>query len=371
MNLCHDNFLSFLRLREWRDLHRQLAEIVDEMEFKVSEKPGTYEQIHKALLTGLLGNIGMKNPESDEYLGARGIKYSVFPGSCLKKNRPKWIVAAELVETSKLYARCVAAIEPEWVEKLAPHLVSRQYFDPHWEKDSAQVMAAERVTLYGLPIVNRRRVHYGRINPKEAREIFIREGLVKFNFVTKAKFNDHNLELLLEVEELEHKARRQDVLVDEETLFAFFDARIPADIVNGAGFEAWRKEAEKATPRLLFLTRDDLMQHNAASVTADLYPAAFKLNDAEIALTYRFEPGHALDGVTATLPLHLLNRVNHAVFGWLVPGLLREKITVLIKSLPKAIRRQCVPVPEFVTKMLAELDRADRQAPLLPQLMHT
>ena len=369
VNLCHEHFLSFLRLREWRDLHRQLAEIVDEMEFKLSEKPGTYEQIHKALLTGLLGNLGMKNPESDEYLGARGIKYSVFPGSCLKKTRPKWIVAAELVETSKLYARCVAAIEPEWVEKLAPHLVSRQYFDPHWEKDSAQVMAAERVTLYGLPIVNRRRVHFGRINPSAAREIFIREGLVKFNLTTRGKFNDHNLELLLEIEELEHKARRQDVLVDEESLFAFFDARIPADIVNGAGFEAWRKEAEKTQPKLLFLTRNDLMQHNAASVTADLYPAAFKLNDAEIALSYRFEPGHPLDGVTATLPLHLLNRVNHAVFDWLVPGLLREKITVLIKSLPKAIRRQCVPVPDFATKMLTELDRADRSAPLLPQLM--
>ena len=368
VNLCHEHFLSFLRLREWRDLHRQLCEIVEEMDFKLSEKPGTYEQIHKALLTGLLGNIGMKNPESDEYLGARGIKFAVFPGSCLKKNRPKWIVSAELVETSKLYARCVAAIEPEWVERLAPHLVSRQYFDPHWEKEGAQVMATERVTLYGLPIVNRRRVHYGRINPKEAREIFIREGLVKFNLNTRGKFNDHNLELLLEVEELEHKARRQDVLVDEETLFAFFDARIPADIVNGAGFEAWRKETEKAEPKLLFLSRDDLMQHSAASVTTDLYPATFELSDATLPLSYRFEPGHPLDGVTVTLPLPLLNRVNHAVFDWLVPGLLREKVTLLIKSLPKTIRRQCVPVPEFATRMLTELDCAIRTAPLLPQL---
>ncbi|SFN74496.1 ATP-dependent helicase HrpA [Formivibrio citricus] len=368
VNLCHEHFLSFLRLREWRDLHRQLLDICEELELHLNDKPGTYEQVHKALLTGLLGNLGMKSTDSDEYLGARGIKYSVFPGSCLKKNRPKWIVASELVETSKLFGRCVAAIEPEWVEKLAPHLVSRQYFDPHWEKDGAQVMATERVTLYGLPIVNRRRVHYGRINPKESREIFIREGLVKFNFNTKGKFNDHNLELLLEVEELEHKARRQDVLVDEEALFAFFDARIPAEIINGSGFEAWRREAEKTNPKLLFLSRDDLMQHSASSVTEEQYPATFRLHDAEIALAYRFDPGHALDGVTATLPLHLLNRVNHAIFDWLVPGLLREKVTALVKSLPKAIRRQCVPVPEFATRMLLELDRAERSAPLQPQL---
>lgn len=371
VNLCHEHFLSFLRLREWRDLHRQLLDICEELELRVNDKPGTYEQVHKALLTGLLGNLGMKSTDSDEYLGARGIKYSVFPGSCLKKNRPKWIVASELVETSKLYGRCIAAIEPEWVEKLAHHLVNRQYFDPHWEKDSAQVMATERVMLYGLPIVARRRVHYGRINPKEARETFIREGLVKFNFNTKGKFNDHNLELLLEVEELEHKARRQDVLVDEEALFAFFDTRIPADICNGTGFEAWRKDAEKANPKLLFLSRDDLMQHSASSVTEEQYPATFKLLDADIALAYRFEPGHMLDGVTATLPLHLLNRVNHAMFDWLVPGLLREKVTALVKSLPKAIRRQCVPVPEFATRMLLELDRADRTAPLLPQLAQT
>lgn len=366
---CHDHFLSFMRLREWRDLQRQLADIVEEMEYKLNEKPATYEQVHKALLTGLLGNVGMKNPESDDYLGARGIKYSIFPGSCLKKTRPKWIVGAELVETSKLYARCVAAIEPDWIERLAPHLVSRHYFDPHWEKDQAQVIASERVTLYGLPIVNRRRVHYGRINPVEAREIFIREGLVRFNFITKAAFAEHNLALLLDIEELEHKARRQDVLVDEAAMFNFFDSRIPAELVNGAGFEAWRKQAEQVQPELLYLSREALMQHSAASVTEELYPESYRLNEAEIALSYRFEPGHPLDGVTATLPLHLLNRVNHTVFDWLVPGLLREKITALIKSLPKSIRRQCVPVPDFVTRMLTELERADRKAPLLPQLM--
>ncbi|WP_028455595.1 ATP-dependent RNA helicase HrpA [Chitinilyticum litopenaei] len=365
---CHEHFLSWLRLREWRDLHRQLADIVDDIGWQLNQKPGTYEQVHKALLTGLLGQLGMKSTESDEYLGARGIKFHIFPGTGLKKARPKWVVAGELVETSKLFARTVAAIEPEWVETLAPHLVKRQYFDPHWEKDQAQVVASERVTLYGLPIVNRRRVHYGSIDPAAARECFIREGLVQFNLKTQGKFNDHNLALLLDVEELEHKARRQDVLVDEEALFRFFDARIPADIVNGAGFEAWRREAEKTTPKLLFLTRDDLMLHSAQTVTEEQYPEIFKLADAKLKLAYRFEPGHALDGVTLTLPLHLLNRVNHATFDWLVPGMLREKITLLIKALPKPLRRQCVPVPEFATRMLGELEQASREEPLLPQL---
>ncbi|WP_148715202.1 ATP-dependent RNA helicase HrpA [Chitinolyticbacter meiyuanensis] len=368
VNLCHEHFLSYLRLREWRDLHRQLTDIVDDLEWKPGSAAGTYEQIHKALLTGLLGNLGMKQPENDEYLGARAIKFNIFPGSGLKKARPKWIVAGEIVETSKLYGRVVAAIEPEWVERLAEHLVKKQYFDPHWEKDSAQVVASERVTLYGLPIVNRRRVHYGKINPTEARALFIREALVKFNYKSSAKFFDHNLELLLEIEELEHKARRQDIVVDEEALFAFFDALIPADVVNGAGFEAWRKKAEQAQPQLLFLSRDYVMSHSGSRVTEEQFPPFFRLAEAKLPLAYRFEPGHPLDGVTITLPLHQLNRVNHAVFDWLVPGMLREKITLLVKALPKAIRRLCVPVPEFATRMLTELERADREAPLLPQL---
>ncbi|MBB5189559.1 ATP-dependent helicase HrpA [Silvimonas terrae] len=369
VNLCHEHFLSYMRLREWRDLHRQLTDIAEDMEWRLNDKPGTYEQIHKALLTGLLGNIGMKQPEADEYLGARGIKFQIFPGSGLKRARPKWILAGDLVETTKLFGRCVAAIEPDWVEKLALHLVSRQYFDPHWEKEPAQVVASERVTLYGLPIVARRRVNYGRINPVEAREIFIREALVRFNFNTKAKFQEHNFDVLTEIEELEHKARRQDFLVDEEVLYAFFDQIIPPGIVNGAGFEAWRKEAEIANPKLLFLDREELMQRAAGMVTAEQFPTHFKLAEARLPLSYRFEPGHVLDGITLTLPLHQLNRVNAHVFDWLVPGMLREKITLLIKALPKSIRRLCVPVPDFVTRMLTELDSgADREAPLLPQL---
>lgn len=375
---CHRNFLSYLRLREWRELHKQLSDMVISEDaadsrhrhapFRLNEKPATFEQIHKALITGLLGNLGFKQPENDEYLGARGIKFNVFPGSSLKKARPKWIVAAELVETSKLYARCVAAIEPEWIEKIAPHLIKKQYFDPHWSKDNAQVNASLRITLYGLPVVARRTVHYGSINPAEAREMFIREALVRFNYNSKAKFFEHNYAMLLDVEELEHKTRRQDVLVDENALFAFFDAIIPQDIVNGAGFEAWRKGAEKLKPQLLYLQKDDLMQHNAAAVTEEQYPEFIRIHDIQLPLSYRFEPGHLLDGVTITLPLHLLNRVNHATFDWLVPGLIREKITLLIKSLPKSIRRLCVPVPEFATKMLIALDTASREEPLLPQL---
>ncbi|SMC25885.1 ATP-dependent helicase HrpA [Andreprevotia lacus DSM 23236] len=368
LNLCHDNFLSYLRMREWRDLYRQLADTVEDLEWRLNQTPGTYEQIHKALMTGLLGSLGMKQPENDEYLGARGLKFNIFPGSCLKKARPKWIVAGSLVETTKVFGRTVAAIEPDWVERIAAHLTSKQYFEPHWEKDRGEVVASERVTLYGLPIVNRRRVSYGRINPAEAREIFIRQALVQFNYKSNAKFFDHNMELLLEIEELEHKARRQDVLVDEEALFRFFDAIVPADVVGGASFEQWRKKAEQAEPKVLYLTREFLMSHSASSITEDQFPLFFRLAEAKLPLAYRFEPGHPLDGVTLTLPLHQLNRVNHAVFDWVVPGMLREKITLLVKSLPKAIRRLCVPVPEFATRMLTDLDSADREAPLLPQL---
>ncbi|MBV8465086.1 MAG: DUF3418 domain-containing protein, partial [Burkholderiales bacterium] len=398
---CHAHFLSYLRMREWRELHFQLKEIVTDMGWlgdapkSEGEKPSKpaprtdvpvlgkklekeraaaeqarYDAIHKALCTGLLGSIGMKQPDDDDYLGARAIRFAIFPGSGLKKSRPKWVVAAELVETTKLYARCVAAISPEWLEKLAPHLVNRDYFEPHWDEGSAQVVASERVTLYGLPVVARRRVHFGAVDPIKAREIMIREGLAGRRFNTRAAFWLHNEQLISEVEELEHKARRQDVLVDEDVLVDFYDRRVPADVMNGHGFDAWRKVAEKDVPQILFLSRDDLMRHAGESITEQQFPPFMTLDGSSLPLAYRFEPGHVLDGVTVQLPLHQLNRVNGAAFDWLVPGLLREKITVLVKSLPKSIRRLCVPVPEFVTKMMSELDRADRFAPLLPQLAH-
>ncbi|MEW9900105.1 ATP-dependent RNA helicase HrpA [Chitinivorax sp. PXF-14] len=363
INLCHEHFLSHLRLREWRELHAQLAGIVADMGYRLNDKPATYEQLHKALLSGLLGNLGMKQQEDEQYLGARGIKFSIFPGSGLKKSRPKWVLTAELVETTKLYARCVAKIEPEWVEPVAGSLCKSHYYEPHWEKDRGEVVAWERVTLYGLPIVPRRNVSYGRINPQEARELFIREGLATFQLITRGGFYQHNQHLIRDIEQLEHKARRPDVLVDDEQIFAFYDALIPADICTAAGFEAWREQAEKQQPKLLWMTREALMRHGANQVTADLYPEAMDINGVRLPLRYRFEPGHALDGVTISVPLALLNQLEPEQFDWLVPGMLREKLASLIKSLPKAIRRNCVPVPDFVTAAMTSMKIGD--GPLL------
>ncbi|MDD2932593.1 MAG: ATP-dependent RNA helicase HrpA [Methylotenera sp.] len=352
LSQCHTNFLSFLRLKEWRELHGQLLEIVSDMEFKLNEKEANFEQIHKALLAGLLGNIGFKDGESESYAGARGIRFHVAPGSTLKKSRPKWVMAAELMDTTKLYARCVAKIEPDWIEPLARGLTESNYTDPRWDRKMGMVNAWERVSLYGLTIIPKRRVHYGPINPTESREIFIREALANGEFDTKAAFFTANEHLIAEVEELEHKARRQDVLIDEHQLFAFYDAKVPADIFNAASFEHWRTEAEKTNPKLLFLTRDDLMRHGADAITAVQFPEKIMLDGVEVGLKYRFEPGHILDGVTATIPLALLNQLNLVQTEWLVPGMLREKLTYLIKALPKAFRRVCVPVPEFVTGFL-------------------
>jgi ATP-dependent helicase HrpA len=366
LNQCHANFLSFLRLKEWRELHGQLREMVEEMDFKRNEKEATFEQVHKALLAGLLGNIGFKDGDNDSYAGARGIRFFVAPGSGLKKTRPKWVIAAELVDTSKLYARCVAKIEPDWIEPLARGLTESQYSDPRWDRKMGMVNAWERVSLYGLTIIPKRRVHYGPINPKESREIFIREALANGDFDTKVSFFVANERLIAEVEELEHKARRQDVLVDEHQLFAFYDAKIPADIFNAASFEKWRVEAEKVNPKLLYLTRDDLMRHGADAITAVQFPEKMSLGSVEIPLKYRFEPSHILDGVTATIPLALLNQIDTTPTEWLVPGMLREKLTYLIKALPKTFRRVCVPVPEFVTGFLQHAE--NQSLPILETL---
>lgn len=367
LNQCHSNFLSFLRLKEWRELHGQLLDIVSEMEFKPNEQEANFEQIHKALLAGLLGNIGFKDGDSDSYAGARGIRFHVAPGSTLKKTRPKWVMAAELVDTSKLYARGVAKIEPDWIEPLARGLTDSHYSDPRWDRIMGMVNAWERVSLYGLTIIPKRRVHYGPINAAESREIFIREALANGEFDTKAAFFTANERLIAEVEELEHKARRQDVLVDEHKLFAFYDAKVPGDIFNAASFEKWRADAEKVSPRLLYLTRDDLMRHGADAITAVQFPEKVMLDGVETNLKYRFEPGHVLDGVTATVPLALLNQLNPAQTQWLVPGMLREKITYLIKALPKTFRRVCVPVPEFVTGFLDDVNEQFSQ-PMLDAL---
>ncbi|HEZ4477519.1 TPA: DUF3418 domain-containing protein [Neisseria meningitidis] len=585
---CRQYFLSHLRMREWRELHHQLAQTAIEMGLTTKEaafrrspevrqltssenagdqdlsaklkqkqldkkqhraqiraaKEAGYEQIHRALLTGLIANVGMKSPDGNDYTGARGSRFHLFPASALFKAKPKWVMAAELVETTKLYARDVAVIQPEWIEQEAPHLVRYHYFEPHWEQKRGEVVAGERVTLYGLTVLPRRPVPYGKVAPEEAREIFIRSALVAQECDLKADFFVHNKKLIKEITELEHKSRKQDVLVDDEALFAFYNERLPnfytADAVSdglrpanpqqtapspvgeswgegktvaaqtnfsataanplpnplpqereqsaaasavsndlhptnpqqtapspvgegwgegktvatqtnfsatstnplpqereqsasastfsddlrpanlqqpspspvgegwGEGktvatqtnfsatstlsddskpkkqpapqknrlkplpladirtFQAWLKTAERENPRLLFLSRDDLMQHAAAHITEEQFPKFWQTADGKFELSYRFEPHHPLDGVTLTLPLTVLNRISPAALEWLVPGMLREKIQLLIKALPKQIRRICVPVPEFITQFLSQ--NPDRNAPILPQL---
>lgn len=520
---CRQYFLSHLRMREWRELHHQLAQTAIEMGLTTKEaafrrppeirqltssesqgdqdlsaklkqkqldkkqhraqiradKEAGYEQIHRTLLTGLIANVGMKSPDGNDYTGARGSRFHLFPASALFKAKPKWVMAAELVETTKLYARDVAAIQPEWIEQEAPHLVRYHYFEPHWEQKRGEVIASERVTLYGLTVLPRRPVSYGRIAPEEAREIFIRSALVAQEYDLKADFFVHNKKLIKEITELEHKSRKQDVLVDDEALFAFYHERLPdfytADAVSddlhpanpqqtapspvgegrGEGktvasqtnfsatsasplpnplpqereqgaaastvsgslhnvadskdtgnrvrepsshtlqnvsddpkpkkqpappknrlkplpladirtFQAWLKTAERDNPRLLFLSRDDLMQHAAAHITEEQFPKHWQTADGKFKLSYRFEPHHPLDGVTLTLPLTVLNRISPAALEWLVPGMIREKIQLQIKALPKQIRRICVPVPEFITQFLSQ--NPDRNTPILPQL---
>ncbi|WP_118816434.1 DUF3418 domain-containing protein [Neisseria lactamica] len=522
---CRQYFLSHLRMREWRELHHQLAQTAIEMglttkeaafrqppsqeQLRPSESQGDqdlaaklkqkqldkkqhrvqiraakeagYEQIHRALLTGLIVNVGMKSPDGNDYTGARGNRFHLFPASALFKAKPKWVMAAELVETTRLYARDVAVIQPEWIEQEAPHLVRYHYFEPHWEQKRGEVVASERVTLYGLTVLPRRPVSYGRIAPEEAREIFIRSALVAQECDLKADFFVHNKKLIKEITELEHKSRKQDVLVDDEALFAFYNERLPdfytADAVSdglhpanpqqpvpspvgegrGEGktvatqtnfsataanplpnplpqereqsaaastvsgslhnvadskdassrerepsshtlqnisddpktnkqpapqkgrlkplpladirtFEAWLKTAERDNPRLLFLSRDDLMQHAAAHITEEQFPKFWQTADGKFKLSYRFEPHHPLDGVTMTVPLTVLNRLHAPSLEWLVPGMLREKIQLLIKALSKQIRRICVPVPDFITKFLES--NPDRQAAIIPQLAH-
>ncbi|EJU68546.1 DUF3418 domain-containing protein [Neisseria meningitidis] len=519
---CRQYFLSHLRMREWRELHHQLAQTAIEMGLTTKEaafrrlseikqltssenqgdqdlsakrkqkqldkkqhraqiraaKEAGYEQIHRALLTGLIANVGMKSPDGNDYTGARGSRFHLFPASALFKAKPKWVMAAELVETTKLYARDVAVIQPEWIEQEAPHLVRYHYFEPHWEQKRGEVVASERVTLYGLTVLPRRPVSYGKVAPEEAREIFIRGALVAQESNLQTAFFAHNKKLIKEITELEHKSRKQDVLVDDEALFAFYNERLPdfytADAVSDdlhptnpqqtapsyareerregktvaaqtnfsataanplpnplpqereqsaaasavsndlhpanpqqtapspvgeqsaaasavsndpqpqkqpapqkdrlkplpladiRTFQAWLKTAERENPRLLFLSRDDLMQHAAAHITEEQFPKFWQTADGKFKLSYRFEPHHPLDGVTLTLPLTVLNRLHAPSLEWLVPGMLREKIQLLIKALPKQIRRICVPVPDFITQFLSQ--NPDRNAPILPQL---
>ncbi|MDB5772376.1 MAG: hrpA [Burkholderia sp.] len=344
---CRANFLSQVRLREWREVHSQLLTIVREQGWRLNEAPATYEQLHIALLTGLLGNVGFKAEDEPHYLGARGIKFFIWPGSTLAKKAGRWVMAGELVETSRLYARTIAQIQPQWLERVGGHLLKKSWGEPRWEQRAAQVTASERGTLYGLVVYSQRRVNYGQINPEEAREIFIRDGLVAGDFDTRAPFFAHNQKLVREIENLEHKSRRLDVLVDEGLIAAFYDQLVPKDIHNGIDFEKWHKEATAKEPKLLYLNRDDLMRHEAAGVTTELFPKTMTVAGVPMALSYHFEPGSARDGVTLTIPLYALNQVSADRSEWLVPGMLKEKVQLLLKSLPQKLRRHCVPLPDF------------------------
>ncbi|TWG86618.1 ATP-dependent helicase HrpA [Cupriavidus gilardii J11] len=348
---CRANFLSHVRMREWRDVHSQLLTTVAEQGWKLNETEPTYEQVHKALLTGLLGNVGLKLNEADtrgrEYLGARGIKFHLWPGSLVARKMGRWVVAAELVETSRLFARTLARIEPQWLEQIGKHLLKVSWSDPHWEKKAGQVMAMERATLYGLTVYQHRRVHYGPMNPREARELFIRRALVEGEFDTKLPFYAHNQRLVREIENLEHKSRRQDVLVDDELIFAFYDRHIPFDIHQQAGFEQWYQRESAKDRKLLYLNRDELMRHEAAGITTDLFPKTMAVAGIDMALGYHFEPGSHRDGVTLTVPLYALNQVRQERADWLVPGMIKEKVHLLLKSLPQKLRRHCVPLPDY------------------------
>jgi ATP-dependent helicase HrpA len=433
---CHANFLSALRMREWYDIHAQLHALATEhgwlentrafssqidqrmatrcvgktiLDFRLRgndedknndcrhinvngskppasfpEKetpassqdthhvPATYDAIHRALLSGLLGNIGCKSEDSGYYLGARGIKFLIHPGSPLNKKAGKWIAAAEITETSKLFARCVARIEPEWLEQVGAHLIKRGTFDPHWEKKAMQAVAFERSTLYGIVVNPRKRVNYGVLNPAEARELFIRQGLVggeiAEEYARRWDFYTHNHQLMLDIETLEHKSRRPDVLVDDELIVAFYDRIIPEGIVGGVDFDVWRKEAERENPKLLHLKREDLMRHEAAGVTTEAFPPEIRLGGVDFELSYHFEPGSPKDGVTVTVPLAQLNQIAAARCEWLVPGLLREKVVQLVKTLPQKFRAKLVPVPEFAAEFVSAATSTDKG--LIPSLIH-
>ena len=357
---CRENFLSQMRLREWRDVHSQLFTLVREQGWRMNEAAATYEQLHLALLTGLLGNVGYKSDDEPLYLGARGIRFHLWPGSALTKKAGRWVVAGELVETSRLFARTIANIQPEWLERVGGHLLKKSWGDPRWEKKSGQVSAYERATLYGLVVYSQRRTDYGKIQPAEAREIFIRSALVQGDFETRAPFFTHNQKLIREIENLEHKSRRLDVLVDEELIAAFYDKLLPESIHNTVDFEQWLRKASKDDPKLLYLSRDDLMRHEAAGVTTDLFPKVMRTAGIEMSLTYHFEPGAVRDGVTLTVPLYSLNQVSFARCEWLVPGMLKDKTHLLLKSLPQKLRRHCVPLPDYAAGFCDRIHEAKK-----------
>jgi ATP-dependent helicase HrpA len=360
--LLRQNFINVRRVREWRDVHSQLLTVVTEHKWRLNEQPASYEQLHKAMLSGLLGNIGFKLEDDEAYLGARGIKFYRHPGAHLKKRPGRWIVVAELVETTRLFGRGIANIEPQWVEEVAGHLLKKQLLDPHWEKKAAEVVALERATLYGLVIYSGRRVPFARADLQGAREIFIREGLVAGEWETRLPFLAGNQKQIRQVEELEHKSRRQDVLVDEELIYAFYDQQVPKDVYSGATFERWYREASRGNADLLKLSRDELMRHEAAGITSNAFPKTVKLGGVDCSAAYLHEPGDARDGLTVTVPLFVLNQVSEERSEWLVPGMLKDKIQALLKSLPQKPRSRFVPLPESAARLAETLSDPVRYA---------
>jgi ATP-dependent helicase HrpA len=374
--MCKQEYLNFLRIREWQDIYTQLRTVAKQMGIHLNEDDAAEQSVHVSLLAGLLSHVGMKDVKEtggesgrstgkNEYLGARNAKFAIFPGSALFKKPPRFVMSAELVETSRLWARVNARIEPEWVEPLAEHLLKRTYSEPHWEKDQAAVMAYEKVTLYGVPIVAQRKVNYGRIDPETSRDLFIRNALVEGDWRTHHKFFADNRKLLTEVEELEHRARRRDILVDDETLFDFYDQRVPAHVVSGAHFDSWWKHKRHDEPELLDFERSMLINERAGDVSKDDYPDSWRQGRLKFRVTYQFEPGADADGVTVHIPLQVLNQVTDEGFDWQIPGLREEVVTELIRSLPKPIRRNYVPAPNFAKRFL------DQAVPLQEPLATT
>ena len=354
-NLLREHFINPRRVREWRDTHSQLLTVVTEQRWPINSTPAGYEPLHLSMLSGLLGNIGCKNDAEDWYLGARGIKFHRHPGANLSKKPGRWIVCAELVETTRLFGRGIAAIEPQWLEQVGAHLLKKQMLDPHWEKKAARVSALERATLYGLVVYSQRRVDYSRVDPAGAREIFIREALVQGDWETRLAFLAANQKLVRQVAELEHKSRRQDVLVDDEVVFAWYDGQIPADVCNGASLERWYGQAVRENPKLLHLTREALMRHEAAGITAQAFPRTLRLGGVDCACSYLHEPGDARDGLSVALPLFALNQASEDRCDWLVPGMLKDKVLALLKTLHQRPRSRLVPLPATAERFATEL----------------
>ncbi|MFE5258019.1 ATP-dependent RNA helicase HrpA [Streptomyces coelicoflavus] len=376
--MCKQEYLNFLRIREWQDIYTQLRTVAKQMGIHLNDADDAApdDRVHVSLLAGLLSHVGMKDVKEaggeggrstgkNEYVGARNAKFAIFPGSALFKKPPRFVMSAELVETSRLWARVNAKIEPEWVEPLAGHLLKRTYSEPHWEKDQAAVMAYEKVTLYGVPIVAQRKVNYGRIDPEVSRELFVRNALVEGDWRTHHKFFADNRRLLTEVEELEHRARRRDILVDDETLYDFYDQRVPEHVVSGAHFDSWWKHKRHEQPDFLDFEREMLINERAGAVTKDDYPDSWRQGPLKFRVTYQFEPGADADGVTVHVPLQVLNQVTDEGFDWQIPGLREQVVTELIRSLPKPVRRNYVPAPNYAQAFL------DRAVPLQEPLTVT